>query len=399
MHGLRQLCAVILDANSGALLWEDQVDKTAALDVSYALGAHRGRVVAAGVVGADAGCDLVTGSGNCDFYVRALDAETGTLIWEDQFDEAGANDGALTLAMQGKQVFAAGWVRNAAGDLDLLVRAYDITTGAFLWEDQVDKAGVNDSAAEITAQGGQVFVAGAVGADASCMMSFGFGGNCQFYVRALNARTGALLWEHQVDKAEGTDFALAIAVQGGRVFAAGVAAADADCEFRITGNCDFYVQALDAQTGTLVWEDQVDKGGAQDTAFDLAVQGGQVFAVGVAEKAIGNADFLVRAYDTATGTLLWEDQFDKAGGYDLAVAVVVQGGQLFAAGYSTIFDFLVRAYDATTGALLWQDRFDQAGRGDGVAAVAVQGGQVFAAGFSENVAGNQGLLIRAYDAR
>ncbi len=50
------------------------------------------------------------------------------------------------------------------------------------------------------------------------------------------------------------------------------------------------------------------------------------------------------------GNLLWEDQFDKAGGGDIAEAITAHGNRVFAAGVSSSAadnsDFLVRAYDA-----------------------------------------------------
>ena len=64
-------------------------------------------------------------AGNDDFLVRAYDARHGDLLWEDQFDKAGDLDGAAAIAVQGRRVFAAGEGTNAAGNLDFLVRAYN----------------------------------------------------------------------------------------------------------------------------------------------------------------------------------------------------------------------------------------------------------------------------------
>jgi hypothetical protein len=128
---------------------------------------------------------------------------------------------------------------------------------------------------------------------------------------------------------------------------------------------------------------------------------GQVFAAGSDTNAAGNRDFLVRAYQANTGALLWEDQVDKAGDADRAFALAVGEGQMFAAGFGTNAagnqDFLVRAYDPKSGALLWEDQIDKAGGFDGVNALAVEGGRLFAAGFGTNAAGNFDVLIRAYE--
>jgi outer membrane protein assembly factor BamB len=153
--------------------------------------------------------------------------------------------------------------------------------------------------------------------------------------------------------------------------------------------------------GDLVWEDQVDKTGGADGVSALAVGRGQVFAAGSDTNAAGNRDFLVRAYQAKTGALLWEDQVDKAGDADRAFALAVGEGQVFAAGFGTNAhgnqDFLVRAYDPKTGALLWENQVDRAGLDDAAVALAAGGGQVFAGGVGTHAAGNFDVLIRAYE--
>jgi hypothetical protein len=55
---------------------------------------------------------------------------------------------------------------------------------------------------------------------------------------------------------------------------------------------------------------------------------------------------LVRAYDTATGTLAWQDQAPLASGIITRVFIDDLGHKVFAAGYFGT-DFVVRAYDAS----------------------------------------------------
>ena len=50
--------------------------------------------------------------------------------------------------------------------------------------------------------------------------------------------------------------------------------------------------------GKLLWEDQVDKGGGFDQALAITAHGNWVFAAGFGQNAAGNSEFLVRAYDT-----------------------------------------------------------------------------------------------------
>jgi putative pyrroloquinoline-quinone binding quinoprotein len=377
---LASLCLVGGASGAGGdLVWEDQVDKAGGADGVNALAIRKGQVFAAG--------SDTNAAGNRDFLVRAYRANTGVLLWADQVDQAGDADRAFALAVGAGQVFAAGFGTNTAGNQDFLVRAYDPKSGALLWEDQLDRAGFNDVAEALAVQGRQVFAAGSSEPGA---------GNQDFLVRAYDAKSGAVLWEDQADTAGRNDVAFALAVRAGQVFAAGFGT-------NAAGNQDFLLRAYQAKDGALLWEDQVDQAGFDETAFALAVGEGQVFAAGSGQRAAGNEDFLVRAYDAKSGALLWEDQVDPAGGFDGANALALARGRLFAAGFVTNaaghFDVLIRAYEAKTGALLWADQVDHAGFDDAALALTVQGGQVFIAGFGTKAAGNNDFLVRAYQAK
>jgi outer membrane protein assembly factor BamB len=153
-----------------------------------------------------------------------------------------------------------------------------------------------------------------------------------------------------------------------------------------------------AAGGDLVWQDRFDAGGSGQTARDLAVHGNRVFVVG--EVGGASVDALVRAYDTRTGQMQWQDRVD-VDAFDLASAVATDGAGVFVSGYVGPFDsldFIVRAYDAGTGALRWQDRHDSGGGQDYALAIAAHGNRVFATGNFTDAAGSGGLLLRAYDA-
>ena len=220
-----------------------------------------------------------------------------------------------------------------------------------------------------------------------------------FAVRAYNALTGDLLWQDQVNgPAKLDDSAFAIAAQEDRVFAAG------RLNNNITGR-DFIVRAYDAPTGTLLWEDQCDAARGFDEARAIVVLDNRVFAAGrVQNPGGGPADFAVRTYDAVTGQLLWQDQYDTDKGSDEAYSITAQGNQVFAAGHvynktTNSFDFTVRAYDAETGQLRWEDRFNRGqGYGEG-RAITAQGNQVFAAGWSRDLAWKttNDFTVRVYE--
>lgn len=118
----------------------------------------------------------------------------------------------------------------------------------------------------------------------------------------------------------------------------------------------------------LLWQDIVDVSDF-DQAFDVDAVGNRVFAAGFVGFPLGSLDFrdfLIRAYDAQDGTLLWQDRVNK-GSSDYAAAVLAEGRRVFvsgAVGPSCCPDWLVRAYDADRGRLLWEDRFDKSGTAD-----------------------------------
>jgi glucose dehydrogenase len=302
------------------------------------------------------------------FVVRSYDAATGQLIWQDQDDRGQGNDLAYGVVATRDAAFGVGAVRDP-DDADWLVRAYEPDTGAVLWQDQFDKAGNNDFALDAAVEGGRLFVGG-ITLNPTVDPRFPF--NFNWHVRAYEATTGALLWQQETDLAGGNDQSLRLAAGHERVVAVGNVQTTA-------GHLDFHVRAYDAATGALVWSDQVDGEGGDDNALGVAVEGRRVYAAGTV-----GADFFLRAYNARTGAVLWEERLDLGGGPDLARTVAARGGRVFAAGRGTNaagnLDFLVRAYDARTGELLWHDQADGAGGDDAATALAVKGGHVFAAG-------------------
>ena len=364
-------------AAPGDVLWTDQWDLAGSDDRPFALGVSDNRVFVAGY-GTNA-------SGNFNWLVRAYDAGTGEVKWTDQWDLAGKDEYAYTLAVSGTRVFVAGTGRNASGNSDWLVRAYDAGTGEVKWTDQWDLAGKDDWANALGVSDNRVFVAG-TGINAS--------GNFDWLVRAYDAGTGEVLWSKQWDLAGGNDFAIRIAVSGNQVFVAGSGT-------NASGNFDWLVRAYDAGTGAVLWTDQWDLGG-YGSANALAISANQVFVAGVGHNASGNFDWLVRAYDAGTGEVLWSKQWDLAGGYDFAWGIAVSCKQVLVAGEGTNAsgntDWLVRAYDAGTGEVKWTDQCNLAGKNDVARNLVLSGNQVLVAGTGTNASGNFDWLVRAYDA-
>ena len=115
------------------------------------------------------------------------------------------------------------------------------------------------------------------------------------------------------------------------------------------------MNAYDVKTGRLLWSDvhgapndidEVDGG--------VVVAGGQVFALGFVSADDGLTTHTeVRAYDAKTGTLLWDDLVDRNGfPFGITVTLAAAEGRLTAVSWvegtpspqSTGVDLLIRSY-------------------------------------------------------
>lgn len=244
----------VYDVKNGRILWED-------IDGSGEANAVSGKRL------------FIAGSRNGDFFVRAYNGMTGEFLWEDLSDLSGGEDSATALETLGNRVIAAGY----AGDFpnrDFVVRAYDPSSGALIWEDRYD-TGDNDYAYAVAISDRSVYAVGSVRP----------GGSSDFSVRAYDRITGALQWNDTFDFAGGNDRARAVTVWGGQVFVGGSLQ---EAGFSESG---FVVRAYDSETGDLEWMDYLFEPQVSSISGITAL-GGKVYAVGTAFYL----DFLVRAY-------------------------------------------------------------------------------------------------------
>jgi len=181
--------------------------------------------------------------GASDGNVYALNASTGTLIWNYT---TGFWINSSPAVADGK-VYIGSWDRN--------VYALDASTGTLIWN-YTTGAAVESSPALAD---GRVFV-----------------GSDDWHVYALNASTGTLIWNHTME----ASVISSPAVADGRVYVG-------------TWNWDDKVYALNASTGALLWS-YTTMGWVSSSP---AVSDGRVY--------IGSMDYNVYALNASTGTLIW----------------------------------------------------------------------------------------------
>jgi outer membrane protein assembly factor BamB len=348
-------------SDGGTIVWEDVFVEAALSNDVYYLNAvvGEGRSVFA------AGSGPYHDGPTIRPYViiRAYDADTGTLLWQTTRTER--DEELEAFGVDRGRVFAAGTASYSRCCFSYLVRAYDSSTGSVLWEERLGQCAPGACpdparATDLAAEGGRVVVGGCRGSSGS--------GSC--FLRAYDGATGTVLW---VTSLPGSSFLFPrVLAREGRVFAlTGV--------FDSASNTVTHtLHAYDASNGSLLWEVVLPES-ASFRAPASAVGPNRVFVAGSA---------LVRAYDVATGELLWD-----MSGASAPAQMIVQGELLFAVGDS------VRAYDTATGTLRWEDQQKSVA----LNAVTTQGDQVFAAGSYAPGASypDQGrfFLVLAYDAR
>lgn len=254
------------------------------------------------------------------------------VLWDEQFDAAGGGDIARAIAVTGKTVVVTGGTSTAAGT-EMAVRSYNKKTGKVRWSDSTPLVNGVQTAVYATKVAGVVYTAG--------YASNGVGSDIA--VHAYDANTGAHLWQDVLDRGR-DDFPRDLAASQAAVVVVGYGG-------NTPGrNVDLLVRAYHPVTGQVLWDDQIDTDGQSDDAFRVALTDTQVIVGGM--TSIGTTRTLIlRAYDVATGALLWdvrETDFSPT-------ALTVRGGRVFVGGSSATLA-ATRAYKATTGKLLWQDQ-------------------------------------------
>lgn len=323
------------DSATGLLLWHRQItDRRGVFDSAVF---HRDSVIAVG--------------GNTSWMVHSYDAATGTPLWTDRFGVGGGNR-AISVAEHAGSVFVGGRARPPGGRLNWLVRAYDAVTGAVLWEDQT-ALGDSAQAQSIAVKGNRLIAAGRITTNLATSPFR----DTDWVIRAYNARTGTLLWQERLDTGGVDSIATPfdVAMMDERVFVVGTGGPGCSFSvFALPDNCDFLVRAYAIDTGQLLWQDRVDLAPV-DQGLAIAAKDGGVFAIGngannCSAVELTNCDMFVRAYDAGSGTILWKDQVDTQATDDWGSSIAVDRGSVFALGLvvdpDLTTDLLIRAYKA-----------------------------------------------------
>ena len=382
-----------------------QSETTEGYEIANAVAVGYGKVA---TVGDHYSRGCVPGACGIDAALRVYDAANGAVLWTSNYDFAHSLDRNNAVAIAEHAIITAGYSVNdtSTGGHDWwVVSAYAPDSGTLLWRDVLGDFSNDGYPWQIVIDGGRVYVTGtgggacATGADSL---------NCDQITRIYDLATGQVLSTIRSDFAGGDDETLSLAVSGGRLIVGGSVGA---------GPSDTHtfpdVRAYDAATGKLLWDDVIRDRTGDGSVFKVAARGNEVVAT-----VISDDDWLIRAYDAASGTILWSNKFSELPGvslatiYDGPVQLAMDDDTVLVGGYGSTLptaletytkssrDWVVRAYDARSGTLLWSDVHgslidtDEANGG-----VILANGQAFALGFVANLDRSRHTELRAYEAR
>jgi hypothetical protein len=141
-----------------------------------------------------------------------------------------------------------------------------------------------------------------------------------------------------------------------------------------------------------------------DVPTGIAVDSdGNVYVTGKSSEA-NRLDYATIKY-SSDGTQLWDKRHDGGIGDDEAVAIAVDGSNIYVAGFSTKEesgieadkDFFVIKYD-TSGDIIWIASYDGfSGKDDVARDMAVNGTGIFVVGYSEKVSIGTVFAVVKYD--
>ena len=319
--------------------------------------------------------EVLQGTDESDLVIQALSRTTGAVRWSDQtFLSIGAVEPLFTTTRKNR-AYAVGTLREPNDVRSaFLVRAYSVPTGELLWQNVWHASPGVD-----TDHPTGIF------AGPTAVIVVGYSENATrdglaAVVRAYDPVSGAVLWEDRAGSTGVDVIGWTITANRNRVFVAGTTSPSSNPSLR-----DLVVRAYDAASGQLLWISRQSV-----TPTKIALASGRLLVAGSA----GLSTYL--AVFSTTGPLLWEDMAPTTG----FVADIAVSGSRIAVAINAGPQFAIRAYDLSSGILQWEDRSAlRSGFHDQVLAVELNDDAVFAAGNSGEDFGNSEFLVRAYDAR
>lgn len=313
--------------------------------------------------------DSADPSRSIGFVIVATDAEDGTQRWATSFapqDSEFERPATMAISPDGSKLFVTGWSavtdpgKHLGFNYDYLTIAVDTSNGDVLWSRRFDGAGADmDLAWSVVADDERAYISG---------RSAAISGHPDMtdedaITIAYDAVTGEIEWKASYDYEGGSEQGIALAVDPirERVFVVGLGKGD---------QSDFDVAlkaiAYDSESGELLWDYQYDGGGSFDAALALAVapDGSRLFVAGQSSYSPANYRWITVGVNASDGTEAWQATHrGETEGFQSAYSIATDpnGERVYVTGSQTSSvtdldtDIATIAYDSETGAIAWSD--------------------------------------------
>lgn len=280
---------------------------------------------------------------------RSYGCETWTTVTDDPgYDYATY----AVMSPDGTRIHSLGARANASLDMgrEVVTRAYDAATGTILWSASYHEGLQEDGVGNGTYTTG--IAAGSRMTYTLVDVTEGHVGTPHFVVLAYDSATGGLMWQRYVWLT--LAFSIALSPDETRLYIG----------YEPSWPGDFAAFALNATTGALLWNTAIDGLPGPDRVEDrpwamaLSPDGARLVLTGTSRNVTtGGYDVLTIAYDTATGAAQWQARLPGLRGvlgtaYDafaFRVRISPDSELVYIQGSEG-----TRAYDARTGALAWR---------------------------------------------
>ncbi|MBI5209460.1 MAG: hypothetical protein HY927_05735 [Elusimicrobia bacterium] len=322
-------------------------------------------------------------------FVRKY-SPAGSVVWTKYYNSgANAASEGSGIAVSGAFLYVAGFEDRtdlSQGD-NMILRKYD-TDGLFLGATEYNGvANQADEAGAVTVDGsGNVYVAGF-----ETVAGQNRNGVVRKYAPSLQAA-----WTTTYNGVAGNnDEALAVAADGGYVYAAGYQSV-------VGQSSNVWVRKYDASNAVVQWTRTYDGPTSQaDAAYGVAADGSGVYVVGHSSQGAENDNIWVRKYDL-NGNAVWTSTFNGVGNdTDRGKAVALDGGSIYVVGFSSgpnAADIWLGKYDAG-GLAQWTTTYTSAlSKKDHGYGVVVDVGNVYVAGYETKSGTQSDMWLRKYNA-
>jgi hypothetical protein len=313
------------DIESGKLLWRDVLGDASTDYYPFQITIKGGKAYVAGVSGAT--CATVDGT-TCDIYARVYDVVSGTIHSSLRDDVTGSDDEAFSVAVEDRLMIVGGNIGTGPQDtVAPAVRAYDANSGTLVWDDVMPDTSQYGFVFKVVVHEGQV-VAAAEASNNWLIRSYDARSGAIRW-----SQTYSLIDPMATDVLDGP---VQLAVDEGTVLAAGFGATESledetyPHQFR-----EWVVRAYDADTGRLLWSDRsgTPTGAAEANGGALIVDG-HAYALGYITDTQGVQHTLVRAYELRGGRVIWQDEVAASGNpFGVSVTLSAAEGKLSAVSF------------------------------------------------------------------